>query len=254
MSLERPRVARTEDAYGEADPTAFSPVPSALTLQPTGEYTSEKRYPIYTDGADRYVKLMSDGPRQEVVARLLKGVLNVADVVARPGAAGTEYYSKIMPHERIEEPSRPTDVRADLEVISLVFNDQDRGFREEGDYSGAFAHNLIHEAGRVSHFDFGEAELNLEAPMGQRTRYENPALLERVLEKLEALRAKFAGDEGKAHFLSIIEASGQHPARLFPYSGASANAETLYEGFVGRLDRAIRFVAHEYNELTRKAA
>lgn len=253
MNFEKPHKLDSA-AYQEADPTSFSPAPSLEPLSPTGEHTPEKRYPIYTDGTDRYVQLKADGPRQEVVVRLLKNVLNVADVVSRPGERGTEYYSKIMPHDRIEEPSSARDIRADLELISLIFNDQDRSFRPEGDYFGAFAHNLEYEAGRVSHYDFGESEMNLEAPMTQRVRYEDPVLLGKVLEKLAALKETFAGDAGKEHFLSILRASGKHPAQLFPYSGASSTPEALYEAFVARIDAATKYVTHAQDELQREAA
>lgn len=254
MNFEKFRLAGSEEVYKETDPTTYSPVIPEGGLTATGKEIPNKRYPIYEDGVSEYVRLKEDGPRQEVVARLLKGVINVADVVSVPVERGREYFSKIMPHDQIDASSSEVDIRADLEVISLVFNDQDRNFRMPHEYGGAFEHNLRQEGGKVSHFDFGEAELNIDAPFRGSVRYDSTMLLQKTREKLDALKEKFSGDEGRAHFLSIIAASGKHPAKLFPYSGASGSPEVLYEGFISRIDRAIAFVSHYHDNLAREAA
>lgn len=254
MNFEKLRPAGMEEAYKDADPTAFSPIVPEGTLAPTGREIPEKRYPIYEDGVGEYVHLKDDGPRQEVVARLLKGVINVADVVSIPVGNSREHFSKIMPHERIAEPASEADIRADLEVISLVFNDQDRSLRLPSEYAVANEHNLRRDADTVSHFDFAEAELNVDAPFRLRARYDNPLVLEKTLAKLEELRTRFEGEDGKRHFLSIVEASGKHPAQLFPYSGASGSPEELYAGFAARIDRAIAFVTRAQEERGQQAA
>ncbi len=238
-----------EDAYAEADPTTVSPLPLQGPLEYVGYTDPVKRYGIYSDGQDRYVQLPEDAAeRQQVVARLLKGIVSVADVVAKTDAGGTRHFSKIMPHERIADHTSNDEIYADIELMRLIFNDTDRSYSTKDDYMGELASNLKVEDGKATYYDFGSAEFNIDAPMKPQRREGNRAL-DILAQKVDLLVERFQGEEGKRHFLSIIEQSGKQSWELFRYSEASDSAESLYKGFLKRLAKAQEYLESERQAL-----
>lgn len=155
---------------------------------------------------------------QQVVARMLKGILNVSDVVAVPDSHGEEkYYSWKTPLDKISDESTKEQVEAEQMLLRYLFNSRDHMFNRYSDW----ANNGRYKDGKLVHFDFGEdAYRFLEAPSDRdsllaRLRNMRPKTLSSLRDKVTELQARFEGESGKAFFRSITEASDGPVTELF---------------------------------------
>lgn len=240
---------RARNAHESADPTAYSALPPE-TLVPTGEHTPMHSRLIVTDGEERYVPLPKGGPRQQVVSRLLKGIVNVADVVDGPDG---KQHSKILKHESIEQPSTPDSILADVEVTYLVFGDFDRRYYSALEMETAEHSNMRIEAGRASYYDFQEAGLT-SPPVALKSKEHTTSSLRMLDTKLEALKRHLSGADGLALINGIADASGKSLYSLFPYSDLNESPEHLQEGLLRRIDHARFLARQELTEKEREAA
>lgn len=220
----------------ETDPTTYSALASENSLIDTKDTTDRNDFKILADGVDRYVPLTPDSnpQKQQVISRMLKGIINVADIVSIKKETGTEFYSRILPHENIQQKSDKNEVIANVMLLELVFGDYDHRFTEEFGLSDTEHLNLRVDQNVASYFDFDRANfdtiINLDNLKGE--KYE---VLRYLRVRLEELEARFKGEEGKAFLESIIRASGKTIAELFPYMEKDTSVEDFQDMILKRI-------------------
>lgn len=203
----RPKPEGTDvDPYASADPTTYSPL-------------------VPGEGDVLHAIPPEKQPqKQQAIARLLKGIINVSDLIETPQG----FVSKEMPLEKVVEPSRRNEVLADIELLSLVFNDYDHALEGEHNLDGAVAasghQNLRVENDRVAYYDFDRG--TLARAVVPKLRREVPEGALRILvDKLDALYERFRGEEGKQFIASIVSASGMRARDLFPLGDSKTSWE-----------------------------
>ena len=194
------------DPYASTDPTTYSP------LVP-GE--ADVLHPVPPEKQPQ---------KQQAIARLLKGVVNVSDLIETPQG----FVSKEMPLENVTEPTRMNEVLADIELLSLVFNDYDHALEGDHNLDGAIAvsghQNLRIENGRATYYDFDRG--TLARAVVPKLREEVPEGALRILvDKLDALYGRFRGEEGKQFIAAIVAASGMRARDLFPLGDSKTSWE-----------------------------
>ncbi|MBY0110403.1 hypothetical protein K2Y00_00120 [Patescibacteria group bacterium] len=153
---------------------------------------------------------------QLVIARWLKGIMNVSDIFRDERGM---HWSSYMPLEQIAEPTGWAEQGADNLVLRYVFGDHD--------HNGSGNNQVQNRKGQRAVFDFEGAYGGFAAP------YYKPLLLKELMEdlqsyqqnrhtvllafkkKLELLRDRFAGAEGRAFFKDVIASSGKDIRELF---------------------------------------
>lgn len=208
------------DATKKADPTTYSILPpekvQTKIIRPLGEYS----LPVRKAEGETYYELsgLHDPRGQQVVARILKGILNVADIVTVPSSDGeNKYYSWKLPHNKIENETTKEQVIAEQLLLQYLFNSRDHMFNKYSDW----ANNGRYEDGKLSHFDFGEdAYKLLEAPSGRgsiiaQLLQMKPDTISHLKNKVSELESRFAGEHGKKFLQSIIDASPARVTELF---------------------------------------
>ncbi len=199
---------RVRAAHEAADPTNYSALAPRGRMESVGTVHSrgEGDYlnPVLEADGETWYKL-DDGslPRlQQIVARLLKGIINVSDVVERDG----EYYSKRMPHDRIEERLSEEETDADLELLYLVADDSDHFTRDLKPTSSG--HNSRLEEGTSTYHDFAEAGFSPEQTDLRLRRRLTARGLARLQEKLQLLAERYDSAEGKQLAETIYQEAG----------------------------------------------
>lgn len=220
------------DAYKESDPTTFSPLPLEGTAV-HGEVPVEigTRKTITVDG-ETYVEILRDAhpKKQQVIALLSKGIVPVADVVEHKDFPGKRY-SKMMPHERIENESTMDDARAYAEFMWLIFSDYDHRASE------ALTRNVRIEDGKTSLYDFELASLEGAPHSLKHGEDKYPkVVLEKTLPLIQAFAKRIEGEEGKTFIKSALTHAGAEVSDLLP--ARNANVEDVQEILQGRVHRA----------------
>lgn len=230
---ERDRIAR---AHNEADPTTYSELPLTGRLKRLG--TTEpgdggNKTPIAGKDGNVYYKLNNATwpARQQVASRLLKGIINVADVVS--AHEGNNFYSKQMPLDKVEESLDNLDILADFELMSLIIDDADHHL--ESGYPGypleGTEHNVAIEHDSAAYYDFDLASFDAT---NIALRYYLPIRsLRRLSEKIEEVHARYASEDGKALAMSIYEDGQKHAP-----SGLTDSPDHFYEVLMGRIENA----------------
>jgi len=235
------------EATNEADPTTYSMLPPdemrVKLIRPLNEYS----LPVRTADGETYYELSNkNDPRgQQVVARMLKGVLNVADVVTVPDEEGKErYYSRKMPLQKIENDTSKEELASEQLLLEYLFNSKDHLFNPQSNW----ANNATYKDGKMVHFDFGEdADNFLRAPTNRdsliaRLQFMSPETIAHLKEKLSELHERFAGEEGKEFFRSIIAASAAPATEVFTSHDAFEKhadldpVELLHMVLMGRIE------------------
>lgn len=212
-SFERPKHAKdlADSAYEKADPTAYSVLPPAgAELRDTGIRLDSDHEEKTLHESDRgaFIPVDQEPVVQQFVARLLKGIVNVSDVVSVEDERGeTRYFSRVMPLDKIDEPSDAAERRADAGLLATLFFDGDHGTETTSERPQL--QNYREEGDKHAFYDFGIAEpFNSEF-----RRYLVPHYLERASDpealahmerKLGMLANRLAGDEGKDFVGSLI--------------------------------------------------
>lgn len=242
---------KAQDSVGEAtkkaDPTTYSMLPPEKVhtkiIRPLGEYS----LPVRTAEGETYYELsgLHDPRGQQVVARMLKGILNVADVVTVPSSDGeNKYYSWKLPHNKIEDETTKEQVIAEQLLLQYLFNSKDHMFNRYSDW----ANNGRYEGDKLSHFDFGEDAYNfLETPTGRdsvvaQLQQMKPDTITHLKSKVSELESRFDGEQGKKFLQSIIDASPAHvtelfgPAEVFQKYSNMEEVDLLHSVLVGRIE------------------
>ncbi|MDB5195028.1 MAG: hypothetical protein JWO84_212 [Parcubacteria group bacterium] len=231
--------ARITQAHRDADPTAFSELPPS-ELVDTGRFTNAYHRPLRTDGESIYAPISGNGARQQLIARILKGTLNVADVVRGPDE---NFHSKYLDHYRIREGDTTPELLADAELLSLVFGDDDHRYYPSMEMDRIEHNNMRVENKRVSHYDFEEAKLS-GPPTELRDRNHTVESLLALDKKLRALEDQIKGVSGLAFLTSIVQSAGDSLDNMFPHSDANEGPERLQETLLRRISHA-RFLARQ---------
>lgn len=226
--------------HEEGDPTRFSTLPPTREMKKVGVvFPLLYDYTIWEaqDGS-RYVELPNTGwsapATQQVVVRLLKGIINVSDIISIPNEeGGVTYYSHIMPLDRIQEETSEAELSADLFLMEFTFSDLDHA---QGDES-----NFEEKDGRIAHFDFGASQWFPIIPedLDEQALIDSPQETRAILStKLRQLHEHLSGNDGKQLVRSIVESTGKGVNELFQYwskSDAQAAFEEFYAALIGRL-------------------
>lgn len=214
-SAEELRMAK--EAHEAADPTQFSELPIQTPLTPVGGVTDSGN-PLMTDGRHTFVQLSERPKTQQITARLLKGIMNVADVVEGHDAA---YYSKKMPHARIDTNPTVSGIRADVLLLKLIMHDSDHAFAADmltSETRRSRGSNMQVEHGNVSYFDFEMADLDSVRHYALLPDVA-PAVRAELQVKLSKLKEQYESDEGEALFKRIVsedpEINPEHAYRIF---------------------------------------
>lgn len=211
---------QVSEATSDADPTTYSILPPdemrTKLIRPLNEYN----LPVRTGEGETYYELsdLHDPRGQQVVARMLKGVMNVSDVITVPSSTdGDKYYSWKTPLNKIESESTKEDVEAEQLLLQYIFNSKDHRFNSNSNW----ANNGRYENGKLAHFDFGEdAYKFLETPTGRdgllsRLQFMSPETINNLRTKVAELETRFEGESGKEFFQSIINATEGPTTELF---------------------------------------
>lgn len=195
-------------AHSEADPTTFSQLPLRHRPVEIGREPG-KNQPIAVSGDRTYVELMGNKQPafQQAVARMLKGIVNVADVVKDEYSEDGAYYSSVVPIERIKEKNPIAEVQADGYVMEQAFGDWDHmeGLTEDEPWMT----NARYEDGKVSYFDFDHARegmwhsVSFSAPRAL-AKISDPEVLHIAFDKLELLKQRLSGSEGLSFMRAIF--------------------------------------------------
>lgn len=246
-----PSPTDTEGHYKAADPTTYSALPPTEELTQVGMANSARAdffgygpvYPVLeTASKERYTSLEGKGGvalAEQVVARILKGIVNVSDIVSTQDGV---VLSKNMPLEHIEHKTSRDEVAADLAILAHVFGDSDHNLRngrniysangKHAYYDFAYAHELL------LHFSDSETGMN-PAPSDGKPISRSVAAL--IRQKSEALYARLEGPEGLAFLNAIFAATKRKPSELFERqkystdSGAEVTAERIRDLLLKRL-------------------
>lgn len=221
-----------EDAYKDADPTQYSPLPLEGSIS-HGSVPVEigSRNTITVDG-ETYVEILRDAhpKKQQVIALLSKGIVPVADVVEHRDFP-SKRYSKMMPHERIENESTMDDARAYAEFMWLIFSDYDHRASE------ALTRNVRIEDGKTSLYDFELASLE-GTPHSLKYKEDKypKAVLEKTLPLIQAFAKRIEGEVGRTYIESVLRHAGATVGDLLP--ARNAGIEDVQEILRGRANRA----------------
>jgi hypothetical protein len=228
-------LALARKANEEADPTTYSSLPLTGDMNHGADIVDGRVITVGVHETGEYVELKERKlpKQQQAVARLVKGIIPVADIVSREDKPEMRY-SKIMPLERIEELSSEAALHAYIEFMFLVFGDVDR--REHGSKQ----HNYIHIDGKAVLFDFDGFDLST-MPLSVSPQLRSAHTVEsltKLSEALQAFEGRIVGEEGKAFVQSVLEGAGVEPGDLFSAQFRETTLEDLHELLVARTQRA----------------
>lgn len=241
-----PKELTEDDSYTEPDPTTYSPLPLEGEMSHTADIVKGKIFTVGVHESGEYVELKENNQpkEQQAIARLVKGIIPVADIVSRRDAP-EKRYSKVMPLEHIQQEDTPADVRAYLEFMSSVFGDEDRVLSE------STQHNIQYENGKAVLFDFAGFKI-ADAPQGLSGRSRGPHTREsltKLLELLSEFSKRLEGEEGKAFLNSVLRNSGVRPSDMFQTPFHEASIDDVYEQLIARTNRAEVFARLALREL-----
>ncbi len=209
----------TDEATRKADPTSYSILPPDEMKKKIVRPLNELSLPVRTSEKETYYEVNNNQrPQgQRAIARMLKGILNVSDVVATHDRKGRErLYSWKLPTNRIKEGMSSGEFAADQMILEYIFNSRDHIYNS---FNG-WVNNGSYQKGKGYHFDFGEdAERFLdEADQGSirgKLANQSPEARAYLLGKAQELQERFAGIEGRAFLKSIVDSSGVPITELF---------------------------------------
>jgi len=257
----------TETAYAAADPTAYSQLPLTETPEVIG-HEPGKGLPQVRSAGEEYIKLreVTNPALQQAIARMLKGIINVSDVVKDVSSEKGAYYSSIMPIERVVRETPVAEVTADGYVMEQAFGDWDHmeGLTE----AKPWISNARYEDGKVSHFDFGEARHVVhggvaDGPAKSAEKIVEPNAIRIALDKLALLKKRLSGDGGYKFMRAIFGPDEQTIETLHYVVGYEAKSMSakkqikyLQDLYLNRIQRAeaALFARLEELEPARKAA
>ncbi len=257
---KRPTDAEKEivtKASTEADPTTYTSLPVG-ELKEVGRADIElHNYAIVEDASGtRYVdmseKFAKPGATEQAVAAMLKGIINVSDVVTVSDEQGTKYYSKIVELDKTPNTTLQ-EMNADVALVETIFNDPDRSIA----FGTQEDHNLVRDEKRmkVAYFDFGgvkshfwrEGYINQKRAIGALDSV-GLAYLE---DKLHTLKDRLSGEQGEAFLRSILERSGETIPNMFSFFPMQRTSEdpfvVLHGTIIDRIQQMLVYVDERKN-------
>jgi hypothetical protein len=202
----------------EADPTTYSEVAFAEgeEKKDLGKAAEGYENQLVSSRGEKYVKLghgESDSS-QFVTAKLLKGILNVSDIIKDEKG---EFYSKVMPIDKIQEETSDAEIEGDFFVIRALTGDGDHDFTPASENLKGGAKNIIREDGKAVHFDFGYSrELNPAINNAEQAKYTGTEALQLADKKLDAIYKRLNGTMGTLFLKSVMKESGLGVKDVFP--------------------------------------
>ncbi|MGB4076639.1 MAG: hypothetical protein WBK28_02970 [Minisyncoccia bacterium] len=243
-SPERGNPEKQANQSEEIDPTTYSPLaPSSERPHQVGKVPLYK-YPIVSWGDGTYVQLSSEkieaAAVEQVVARMLKGILPVSDVVHDPHPRLDVYYSKKMPLSSIEKKTSPEEIAADIALFRFLFGDADHALHSDFTTHDGESRNIIYKNERVVYFDFEMARRGFfgSRDVQQILKTCSPSTRSHLEHKLALLTERFGGADGRRFLEAIIESTGKNIALLFLDKEANAGPVTFdrfYNTFLQKL-------------------
>lgn len=223
------------EANKEADPTTYSAIAPKEPLAKIGEAKSAAAVMFGRDESYSVLKAPSgeiytslegkdSAATEQIVARMLKGAINVADVVTLPD--GT-YASRNMPLKSIENKVKTPELEADVFILRYLMGDSDHIIRS--------GRNIDSAKGRHVYYDFGFAKKGFFNSSDEEKGVDETdwSFCDRsnvvtaiIREKAHLLSERFAGEQGKEFLKVLFGTSGKAPDELFWYRGGEgASAE-----------------------------
>lgn len=237
-------------AFEKADPTTYSKLNPVGEMEKIGTVVTRgtREHDVFKHENDTYYKI-EDGPSQQVITRLLKGIINVSDIVTREGEADPEFFSRHIPLDKVEERVTQDEVLADIRLLGAIFSDTDRARVKDG------YNNAQQADSKVSFYDFGESrfsnesESNLSVYVDQVYKKLPFKALVRLKEKLTLLRERLSNEEGKKFFMKIYSDAVKNDSHrdraqdygLF-YLPKANEADQVYAILQKRIERTLQNV------------
>lgn len=230
----------------DADPASYSMLPPEEMRTKVIRPLNEIGLPVRTAEGETYYELggAHDPRGQRAVARMLKGILNVSDIVSLPDAGGDEkFYSWKTPLKGIEQNTTKEQFAAEQMLLGYVFNSNDHLFNR----MSGWVNNGRYENEKAVHFDFGEDAYNfLRKPdreyLVAQLKQQSPETVAYLNGKVSELQDRFEGEQGRTFFKAIVDAGGAPVTELFgPKETFDAYKDIepldlVYRTFVGRID------------------
>jgi len=215
-----------------ANPSQFSLREEALSLKLKGK---EKKFPISRDGSGKDVSIYIDeetgekfnkiitwsAPWQKLISILLKGVVNVSDIVK----VEYYYYSHEQNFNYLDsfQENTESEIKADCFIISRIFGDYDHVYYPHGNSERKEAekkifpssilehHNLLadEKRGKFSFFDFGATSLGKDY---KNPKKNHPTLINEIKEEITYY---FDKDPKRNEILDILKRKVEILARLY---------------------------------------
>lgn len=198
-----------------ADPSKFSLREEALSIEPKG---LEKKFSILVGEAGKETMIYIDdktgekfhkidpslAPSQKLLSLILKGVINVSDVVR----VGDDYYSHEQNFDYIEPGKEDiiAEVTADLFIIRRVFKDPDHKYYLKNDFSRARIEKKYPNS-VLEHHNLRVDEANKKLNFFDFETYGNDWLHKIKIEKPKYIKKIFKKEFAKKLFSSDLQRS-----------------------------------------------
>lgn len=247
------------DATSETDPTTYSSLQSQSPLEEVGRASDIYHYKLVQNNeGEEYVRLSKPEDRpvvvEQLVSRLLKGIVNVSDVIAEPTESGKPvYYSRVMPLEKIRDEAATGEFEVDRLILGFVFNDWDHKLMPEHSY----AQNLNIADNKFTHYDFGNARFFFDSKYNSFWRDDAarnlptlaPGTRLLLKAKLQQLKERVSGGEGLKFLDAIVRDTGVPLAQMFEVADTDEITTRVFQHeIVARIDswlQALEGFEHE---------
>ena len=205
-----------EDVQKAADPTKVSELPPADPMEDVGPLPSTLNR-LHESGEGTYVGIADAPETQQAVARMLKGIINVSDIVEGVDTEGKpHFYSRVMPLEKIEKPTSANERNADSFILAHVFGATDFTNGNNTQFDGE--HIAYFDFGLAADYMFSGVHTQQDVASALLMNPGSKGQLELTLKKLDALTERFSDEPGKELMDSILEATGKKISELFDTS------------------------------------
>lgn len=237
---------RIREAYKTADPTRYSKLPPTEPMVETGVVPLKENH-IYESEGDTYFELTKRGATQQVVVRMLKGIINVSDVVSLAENVKPRFYSHEMSLDAIAAATSEDESSIDILILKALFGDYDHTRRT--------SLNSRMKDDRIAYYDFADAafhDWDTTEDVYQKSwsfflkKILYPQKLPILSAKLTLLNTRFNGESGREFLKSVCESTGEKVWQLFTLPGKEKyESDGGFEYFYGKLLMKLRVLTEE---------
>lgn len=233
------------------------PFNTSLVHHPASKYTSgppnDYARPTIFDSemARRHYIPDDQHPRtQQLVARIVKGFVNVCDIVEIDG----QFYSAEVQLPDISQADTVARGWADCQLLESVFGDTDRWLPDHNVKSDIGVHFIFRtssgmEPARYTSYDFEVPYLLFWVKRPINLPKLPSAYYEALIEKLNKFISYYASEEGKAHLQDIFNHAGVNITEIFHIDPAQAEKATVENVHKTLMRRAYKLRAVAQKEL-----